>query len=136
MSAVATQIALENVSASHYALRVLSRMVESLKSDKEKVDIIAKVYAKLRHQPNSTYNQLWLQNITYQRDKKLRKCPYDMRLCRLVMGEKIELWNSSWLKPTFIARLPLASIVDKETLKKVTPIITFRETRAYEELYI
>lgn len=134
MSAVATQIALENVSASHYALRVLSRMVESLKSDKEKVDIIAKVYAKLRNQPNSTYSQLWLQNITFQRDKKQRKCPYDMRLCRLVMGEKVELWNNSWLKPALIARLPLTSIVDNETLKKVTPVITFRETRAYEEL--
>lgn len=134
MSAVATQIALENVSASHYALRVLSRMVDSLKDDKEKVDIITKVYAKLRNQPNSTYNQLWLQNITYQRDKKQRKCPYDMRLCRLVMGEKVELWNNSWLKPALIARLPLTSIVDNETLKKVTPVITFRETRAYEEL--
>ncbi len=133
MSAVATQIALENVSASHYALRVLSRMVNSLKNDKEKVDIITKVYAKLRNQPNSIYSQLWLQNITYQRDKKQRKCPYDMRLCRLVMGEKVELWNNSWLKPTLTAHLPLASIVDKDTLKKVTPVITFRETRAYED---
>lgn len=134
MSAVATQIALENVSASHYALRVLSRMVDSLKNDAEKVDIIAKVYAKLRHQPNSTYSQLWLQNITFQRDKKQHKCPYDMRLCRLVMGKKVELWNNSWLKPALTARFPLASIVDKETLKKVTPVITFREARAYEEL--
>ena len=135
MSAVATQIALENVSASHYALRALSRMVNSLKNDTEKVDIIAKVYAKLRKQPNSTYSQLWLQNITFQRDKKQRKCPYDMRLCHLVMGEKVELWNNSWLKPALTARLPLASIVDKETLKKVTPVITFRESRVYEEIY-
>lgn len=136
MSAVATQIALENVSASHYALRVLSRMVDSLKNDKEKVDIIAKVYAKLRNQPNSTYNQLWLQNITYQRDKKQRRCPYDMRLCRLVMGEKVELWNNSWLKPALTASLPLASIVDKDTLKKNDSVITFRETRTYYDINI
>lgn len=136
MSAVATQIALENVSASHYALRVLSRMVDSLKDDKEKVDIIAKVYAKLRNQPNSTYNQLWLQNITYQRDKKQRKCPYDMRLCRLVMGEKVELWNNSWLKPALTASLPLASIVDKDTLKKNDSVITFREARTYYDINI
>lgn len=137
MSAVATQIALENVSASHYALRVLSRMVDSLKSDKEKVDIIQKVYDKLRHQPNSTYSQLWLQNITYQRDKKQRKSPpvYDMRLCRLVMGEKVDIWNNSWLKPEITNLLSLDTIVDKETLKNVTPVITFRETRAYMEIY-
>ena len=109
-------------------------MVESLKDDNEKVDIITKVYAKLRNQPNSTYSQLWLQNITYHRDKEQNKCPYDMLLCRLVMGEEVELWNNSWLKPELTDSIPLASIVDKETLENTTPIITFREIRAYEEL--
>lgn len=36
MSAVCAQIALENVSCCHYALRVFSRMVDSLKDEKEK----------------------------------------------------------------------------------------------------
>lgn len=44
MSAICTQIALENVNSSHYALRVLSRIVESLKDENEKWDIRAKVY--------------------------------------------------------------------------------------------
>ena len=70
MAAVCTQIALENVCCSHYALRVMSRLVESLKNEDEKWDIRDKVFGKLCNQPNSTYNQLWLQNITYQRDKK------------------------------------------------------------------
>ena len=70
MSAVCVQIALENVGCCHYTLRVLSRMVDSLKDEHEKWDIIDKVYAILCNQPNSDYNQLWLQNITYQKDKK------------------------------------------------------------------
>lgn len=36
MSAVCTQIALENVGCCHYALRVLSRMVDSLKTRRRK----------------------------------------------------------------------------------------------------
>lgn len=136
MSAVATQIALDNVSASHYALRVLSRMVESLKNDNEKVDIITKVYAKLRNQPNSTYSQLWLQNITYHRDKEQNKCPYDMLLCRLVMGEEVELWNNSWLKPELADKLPVASVVDGEALKNAGPVIKFRETGLYNDLQV
>ena len=124
------------MSASHYALRVLSRMVDSLKDDKEKVDILSKVCEKLIHQPNSAYNQLWLQNITYQRDKKQGHSPYEMRLCRLVMGEQVDLWNNSWLKPEFSKKLPLDTICDREVLKNTTPVITFRETRAYEEIYI
>ena len=81
MSAVCAQIALENVDCCHYALRVLSRMVDSLKDEKEKSTIINLVYSKLCNQPNSDYNQLWLQNITYQQDKKKGTSPYKMRLC-------------------------------------------------------
>ena len=134
LTAVATQIALENVTASHYALRVISRMVDSLDDLREKQDIIDKVFAKLCKQHNSEYNQLWLQNITYTRDKKRKKTPYTLRLCKLVMGESGEpLWNNGWLKPEYTRSLPYDSIVNQETLKKVTPVIMFRETRAYND---
>ncbi len=136
MAAVCTQIALENVDCAHYALRVLSRMVDSLKDEEEKWDIIDKVYSKLCNQPNSTYNQLWLQNITYQKDKKNGVSPYSLRLCQLVAGRQVEpLWNNEWLKPELLTDIPYDSIVDGETLKKVTPVITFRETRVYCESF-
>ena len=135
MSAVATQIALDNVTASHYALRVISRMVDSLKDMKEKRDIIDKVYNKLCKQHNSDYNQLWLQNITYTQDKKRKKSPYTIRLCKLVNEEKdVLLWNNEWLKAEIADNLPIESVIDKDTLKKVTPVIVFRETRAYNEI--
>lgn len=135
MAAVCTQIALENVDCAHYALRVLSRLVDSLKDEEEKWGIIDKVYSKLCNQPNSTYNQLWLQNITYQKDKKNGVSPYTLRLCQLVAGKQAEpLWNNEWLKPELLTNIPYDTIVDGETLKKVTPVITFRETRRYEEL--
>lgn len=134
MSAICTQIALENVNSSHYALRVLSRMVESLKDEDEKWDIRNKVYKKLCNQPNSTYNQLWLQNITYQRDLANGSSPYTMRLCRLAAKDKdVELWNNAWIKPSLRKDFPYSSIIDSETLAKVTPVIMFRETRMYYE---
>ena len=133
MSAVCVQIALENVGCSHYALRVLSRMVDSLEEEQEKRDIIDKVYTKLCNQPNSDYNQLWLQNITCQNDKKKGVSPYNIRLCKVVMGENVELWNNSWLKKDLTKNYKQTSVVCNEVLKKVTLIITFRETRAYLE---
>lgn len=136
MSAVCAQIALENIGCCHYALRVLSRMVDSLKDEKEKSTIINLVYSKLCNQPNSDYNQLWLQNITYQQDKENGTSPYKMRLCRVVAGDKnVELWNNEWVKPKLLAGLHIEEIVNPETLKKVTPVITFRETRMYLENY-
>lgn len=134
MSAICVQIALENVGCCHYALRVLSRMVDVLKDEQEKNTIIHLVYSKLCDQPNSDYNQLWLQNITYQQDKKKGTSPYKMRLCRVVVGDKdVELWNNKWMKPQFQSGVHMNSIVDTEALKNVTPVITFRETRLYDE---
>ena len=134
MSAVCTQIALENVGCCHYALRVLSRMVDSLKDEKEKSAIINLVYSKLCNQPNSDYNQLWLQNITYQQDNKNDTSPYKMKLCRVVAGDKdVELWNNEWVMSKLLSNLHTNKIVNTETLKKVTPVITFRETRMYNE---
>jgi hypothetical protein len=49
------------------------------------------------------------------------------------MGENVDLWNNSWLKETLYKDTPFASIVNGEILSKVTPVITFRETRAYNE---
>lgn len=135
MSAVCAQIALENIGCCHYALRVLSRMVDSLKGEKEKSSIIYLVHAKLCNQPNSDYNQLWLQNITYQQDKKNGTSPYKMRLCRVVAEDKdVELWNNEWVKTKLLSNVLVDGIVNAETLKKVTPVITFRETRMYYEL--
>ena len=136
MSAVCTQIALENVGCCHYALRVLSRMVNSLKDEKEKQDIIYKVYAKLCNQPNSDYNQLWLQNMTYQQDKKNDSSPYNMRLCRVVAGDKnVELWNNKYLKKEIRDEHESNLILSKKILTEISPVITFRETRFYSDSY-
>ena len=132
--AIAIQIAIENVAVTHYSLRLISRMVNSLKDETEKWDIIDKVFSKLSNMPNSQYNQLWLQNITYQRDKKSHKNPYDMRLCCLVYGDKdVELWNNNWLDDEVKKVVCSRAIVDNDKVEACTPVITFRETRAYNE---
>ena len=137
LSAVCTQIALENVGCAHYALRVISRMIDSLNDMDEKRSIIDLVYHKLCNQPNSSYNQLWLQNMTYTQDKKRGTSPYTLRLCQLVAGQAVEpLWNNDWLRAEHTTNIPYNSVVDGDTLKKVTPVITFRETRRYNETSI
>lgn len=57
---------------------LLQNVKDSLKDEKEKSTIINLVYSKLCNQPNSDYNQLWLQNITYQQDKENGASPYKM----------------------------------------------------------
>lgn len=81
------------------------------------------------------YNKAnYLQHITYQQDKKAGKCPYDARLCHVVMGEDLPLWNIDWLKSKIRKGFPQGSIVNQETLAKVTPVIKFRKIPVYEEI--
>lgn len=135
MAAVATQIALDNVAIVHYPLRVISRLVDSLKDGKEKTSIIDDVYGRLCGQPNSDYSQLWLQNITYKRDRKRKKCPYTMRLCKLAAGDMgTPLWNNSWLRSDLTDDLPYGEVVDRDILGKAAPVIVFRESRLYDDL--
>ena len=59
-----------------------------------------------------------------------------MRLCRVVAGDKnVEVWNTEWVKPQFLSDLHTNGNIDEKTLKKVTPVITFRERRAYDNQF-
>lgn len=131
MCAICTQIAIENVSYVHYALRVASRLLETLEDESLRASLVAKISKKLCSLPNNSYYQMWLQNMTYRYDTKNGNTPYDARLCHVVMGEDVQLWNNSWLKSELTNNFPQCSVVNQETLAKVTPIITFREVRAY-----
>lgn len=136
MAAIATQIAIENITAAHYALRVISRLVNTFEDDdSEKKDIICKVCSKLRNQHNTTYLEVWLQNMTYNSDKLKDEFHYSQPLCRLVMGENVQLWNNSWLNSELSDDLPLVEICNKEKLDSLAPVITFRETRAYYDSF-
>ena len=79
-------------------------------------------------------NYDWHQNMTYAQDKKQGPSPYTLRLCQLVAGKAVDpLWNNDWLKSELTTNIPYNSLVDGDTLKKVTPVITFRETNTYIE---
>ncbi len=132
--AIAVQIAYENVTTSHYALRMVSKIIDSLDEDDKKQEIVNLVYNKLCNQPNSDYNQLWLQNMTHTTDERKGISPYTLHLCRLVNGDFSEpLWNNSWLKTELTSQLPYKSIINQDILSTTGSIITFRETRAYNE---
>ncbi|MDO4512289.1 MAG: RNA-directed DNA polymerase [Bacteroidales bacterium] len=132
--AIATQIALENVNSAQHALQVINRLVESLDDAKEKWSYYVKVVEKMRKQPNNHNTQLWLQRITYNLEKVLGKCPYDMPLCRFVAGERdVVVWNNSWLKPELTEGFPLDSIVDAEVMNNLTPVFPISQFISYDD---
>ena len=132
MVAIATQIALENITAAHYALRVASRLIDTLDdSDPEKMDVIRKVCDRLCNQHNTPYLEVWLQNITYTTDKVKHESRYTQELCKLVMGESVSLWNLTWLSPTLYEKFPYDQICNEKSLKDVTPVIKIKQKWQY-----
>lgn len=134
LTAICVQIALENITLAHYALRTASRIISTIMDESRRQDLIKSIYNKLSGIPNSDYSQLWLQNITLKQDKVNNHHEYTMPLCRFVMGESFDiLWNNIWIKQEFLKDIPSESIIVDETIEHNTGIITFRETRAYME---
>jgi len=132
--AIATQLAVENVTVVNYALRIISRLLNDMEDEQERRDTLNLVCARLQDQPNSDYAQLWLQNITYKNDEDNHTCPYSLPLCRLVANEKdVNVWNNSWLKPELTAQFPIGSMVNRKTLAEANSIVAFKGKDPYGE---
>lgn len=131
MIATAAQIAADNISIAHYALRVISILIDTIKDKADKDRAIERVYHKLRNLPNSEYVQLWLQTLTYPSDDSINQ--YDMPLCQLHKDAKTKLWNNSWINSEIESGMPYYSILNVKKLKETAQIITFKEIRAYNE---
>lgn len=135
MVAIAMQIALENINSAHYALRLISRLIDTLNNKQEKESLILQVYQKLCNIPNSTYIKIWLQNLTYKLDKEQGNTTrYHNRLCQLVMNNTTTpLWNTSWLLPELTKGIPYKDIINNKELKASTPVIKLKEKSIYDE---
>ena len=132
MVATLSQIALDNVSVAHHALRVISILLNTVKDIEEKNAIIGMVYRKLRNSPNSAYIQIWLQTLTHATGVKEIN-DYDVPLCNVLKSPITPLWNIEWVDKKLAASFPAYQILDNKKLEKAGQIITFREHRAYTE---
>ena len=84
-------------------------------------------------QPNNDYTQLWLQTLTHSMDKSAKKSPYTNDLCKIVMGEKVNLWNLDWLKDEYKKQFPIARICNKKKLQEGGTEIKFKQRVDYTE---
>lgn len=136
MVAIAVEIAANNVRVAPNALKVASQMLADMheKDAEKRKHIINLIYRKLRHIPNSAFLQVWIQNITHVTDDWSQGELYDMPLCKVVAGQPVNLWNNSWLLPEIASAMPIASIVNRDTLAKAGPVITFKAKRQYDEM--
>lgn len=142
MSAVAAQIAAENLTGAHYALKVISQMLSTI-SDKQvangeqasKDEIVTKVLNRLGSMQNSDYLKIWLQNLAVKAEYKGEYSfagEKGNRLCHLVCGSDANLWDNSFLAPEYLEGFDATAVVDDAVLHNDTPVMQFKHRFSYD----
>lgn len=139
LASIAAQIGVENNSAILHVLRIISRLLTDMTEyPEERHEIVDLVRKKFIDLPNSTYLQPWLQNISIALDSSRNECPYDMPLCHMAMGERIDLWNNTWIDPELLKGLPLGGICDKKRIEELkaqeAPVIKLVIRNSYDDM--
>jgi hypothetical protein len=100
---------------------IISRLLSAIDSRDERVNVIKKIYRKLSQLPNTGHMEIWLQRISHSFEPKLA---YKEKLCQLVKGRSVDVWNNNWITSAKLKTdLDPSQVVDKVKLRAVKPII-------------
>jgi hypothetical protein len=94
--AIATDIAFVSPNTFPMIAAILSHLI-SLASDEEKNDLWQKVVRKMKKLPYNGYLEIWLQRVTQPRAVGI-KFDSSEKICKLVNGESLSLWNNEWIR--------------------------------------
>jgi len=109
---------------------IVSKLLSKLPSKKDRLIAVDRIRKRLQQLPNNGHLEVWLQRISYCFNPKLT---YGDKLCSLVEGKKVSLWNDSWISDTGLKRtVSPSSIVNKKRLKALRPIVPRREFVVFE----
>jgi len=101
---------------------IVSKLLSTLPTTKEKITAVDRIRKKLEQLPNNGHLEVWLQRISYHFNPKLT---YRDKLCGLVEGKKVDLWNNSWISDSGLKRTVRPStIVNKKRLKALKAIVS------------
>lgn len=142
MSAIAAQIAAENLNSAHYALKVISQMLSTISDEQvekgeqaSKDEIVTKVLNRLGSMQNSDYLKIWLQNLAVKAEYKGDYSFADGKgngLCHLVCGADANLWNNSFLAPAYLEGFDATAVVDDAVLHNDIPVMQFKHRFSYD----
>ena len=99
---------------------------EMVTEEKMKLSISNKIYKRLMETPNSEFAQIWLQRML---KGSIDKFDFNEKLCKLVKGDNINIWNNSWfIGNNRIKKLMLStSIFDKSLFTNMDETIKSNE---------
>jgi len=113
-------IAFKNPRAYSICAAILSKLISFIDKKENKLEIISKIKDKFKKIPNTGLLEVWLQRISIKVDKNVE---FEERLCQVIAGNSMEIWNSDWLKKEIRSLINKTSIVDNNTIRTLDEII-------------
>ena len=104
---------------------IVSKLLTMLQTKREKRAAIDRIRNKLKQLPNNGHLEVWLQRISLHFNPTI---VYSEKLCNLVEGKKVALWNSTWITNSkLIASVDPSRIVNKRRLRALHPVVRRKE---------
>jgi hypothetical protein len=117
---IVVNIAFHNPKAYTISITIINKLF-TLIEDKNVIEIVDKTIKKFQTIPNTGYMEIWLQRSIIKLD--YQKLQLKEKMCRLVNGEDIELWNNNWLKANIIVIFNNNKIVNQQSIQNTPEII-------------
>lgn len=121
MVSIAIDIAYTSPRTFPVCAAIISKLLTTLDTKNDRVEVIRKIYRKLSQLPNTGHMEVWLQRISHSLEPKLA---YKEHLCLLVKNRAADIWNNDWITSTKLkAALDPSQIVSKSKLRSLKPVI-------------
>jgi len=127
--AIVVDIAYKNPRTYPVCFAIVSKLIALISGLTEKEEIINKIKQKFSRIPNTGHMQIWLQRISYPLTKNIE---FDEKICKLIDGHKVSLWNTDWISAKVLKQLMATNIIDKEALAVLNPVIPRKEIELFK----
>lgn len=129
--AILIELAYRNPCCYQMCMAILSKLMNRL-SVVDCRAVAEEVLEKVERLPHTGYLQVWLQRILKPTGINL---DYSERLCQVVDGADVSLWNSEWLRgdAALYSTMQSVGIIDREQLSKINPIMDEEEIAIFME---
>jgi hypothetical protein len=123
--AIGADIAYRNPKTYAISAAILSKLLDFIGSNDERLAIARRIRKKFAQIPNTGHMQIWLQRVTFPLDRHI---DYDEAICKLVASSTDQQWNNDWISfQDLKSAVAAVKIVDARTRDEVASIIPSKE---------
>lgn len=133
MISVVVNLATRNPRHHAVLMGILSNLLDFCKQDR-KEELLADIMTKFERIPNTGLLDIWLQRVSYKIDPTL---VFNEKLTKVVSGDLTTnlFWRSGWLKDELLGIVMDTSIIDRQKLETISPIVAPYEMSIFDVSY-